>query len=372
MHALLEGQLDRARLFRTRVRHLQGDASARSYARVLFEGAPGGGPEAGCAGAASALVMDMPRMGDGPIIRDGKTYSEIAHLAEDAGPFVAIAGALRAEGLAAPAIYAFEEAAGMALIEDFGDLTFGAALADGLAQDMLWHAALDVLIHLYDARPPETIAGAGVGGRGHVMPRYDADVMMAEVDLFCSWYWPMVTGETMVEDERGAFLELWREPIGEVAWRADAGERQHWVLRDFHSPNLLWRAEKSGLERVGLIDFQDAQIGHGGYDLMSLCEDARLDVAKALRDDLIARFCASVFDAGAPEGARAFRRGAAILGAQRNTKILGIFARLAMRDGKRRYLDHIPRIRRYLGWDLAHEDLGELRQWFADKLPGPS
>ena len=142
-----------------------------------------------------------------------------------------------------------------------------------------------------------------------------------------------------------------------------------WVLRDFHSPNLLWRPQRDGPARVGVIDFQDAQIGHAAYDLMSLALDARLDVPRALHDALLDAYCAG---AGAQEpgfDAAAFRRAAAILGAQRNAKILGIFARLSMRDGKHDYLRHIPRIRRYLAWCLAHPDLAELKDWYDATLP---
>lgn len=367
MHAFIRGQGGEAGLGRLRVAPLQGDASARSYARLRFDRAPstgedGAGQPAWAGG--SALVMDMPRMGDGPVIRDGKTYSAIAHLAEDAAPFVAIAATLREAGLAAPEIHAFDGADGLALIEDLGDVTFAAALAAGLDQGMLWNAALDVLIRLHGIRPPEAITVSRFGGLAHEMPRYDGDVLAAEVDLLCDWYWPLKTGAAMPQGERERFHALWRDLIDEVAWRAGDTTTQHWVLRDFHSPNLIWRDGRAGLERVGIIDFQDAQIGHAAYDLVSLAEDARLDVPKTLRDQLIERYCAAVFKDMTSEAAVKFRRAAAILGAQRNTKILGIFARLAMRDGKERYLAHIPRIQRYLGWDLADGDLTDLREWF--------
>ena len=367
MHAFIREEGEQAALGRLRLAPLQGDASTRSYARVRIDREPSTSEEAAGRPAwagRSALIMDMPRMGDGPVIRDDKTYSAIAHLAEDAGPFVAIAANLREAGLAAPAIYAFNRADGLALIADLGDMTFAAALAAGLDQGMLWNAALDVLIHLHGIRPPEAITDTRFGGLAHEMPRYDEDVLAAEVDLLCDWYWPLKTGAAMPKGERDTFHALWRDLIDEVAWRAGDTTKQHWVLRDFHSPNLIWREGRAGLERVGIIDFQDAQIGHAAYDLVSLAEDARLDVPKALRDQLIERYCAAVFKDTTSDEAVQFRRVAAILGAQRNTKILGIFARLAMRDGKERYLAHIPRIKRYLGWDLADGDLADLRGWF--------
>jgi tRNA threonylcarbamoyl adenosine modification protein YjeE len=369
--SFIESQFDAATFSTLRVAHLEGDASTRSYARVRFGAGSRQVAGFGAIGHETALIMDIPRMADGPVIRDGKTYSEIAHLAEDAVPFVAISEALRARGLGAPAIYAFDEAAGLALIEDLGDVTFAAALKAGIAQETLWHYALDCLIHLH-APPPETVSTERFGGLDYQLPRYDADVLMAEVDLFCEWYWPHVTGAEMATDARAAFHALWRPLISEVAWRAGDATRQHWVLRDFHSPNLIWCAGRNGLDRIGLIDFQDAQIGHPAYDLMSLTEDARLDVDKGLRDALIARYCAAVFGDDQSASATAFKREAAILGAQRNTKILGIFARLAKRDGKPRYLNHLPRIRRYLGWDLAHDDLSDLRDWVDRVAPAPA
>ena len=336
-----------------RLAYLEGDASPRGYARVTFE-----------SGAASQILMDMPRMPDGPVVRDGKSYSEIAHLAEDAVPFIAIAGALGAEGVPTPEIFAFDASSGLAMIEDFGDLTFGAALEAGLSQDMLWQAAVDILIRLHGARPPAVIRDTRFGRLAHEMPRYDDAVLAAEVDLLAEWYWVHVTGRPMAAGERETFEALWRPLIGAVAWRADAPETHHWVLRDFHSPNLIWRADERGLHRVGVIDFQDAQIGHAAYDVVSLAQDARLDVPRRLHDVLTARYGAEVFRGDATR-AEAFRRSAAILGAQRATKILGIFARLAKRDGKTSYLRHIPRILRYLDWNLAHEDLADLRGWFA-------
>lgn len=375
LHQFLNQHIHEPALGSLRLFPLQGDASTRSYARARIDRAhakPGETPGHRAWHGDAALVMDMPRMGDGPVIRNGKTYSEIAHLAEDAVPFVAIAASLRDAGLAAPEIYACDAKQGLALIEDFGDVTLAAALAVGLDQGMLWHAALDVLIHLHGIRPPEAITVERFGGLGHRMPVYDDDVLAAEVHLLCDWYWPLQTGSAMPQKERDTFYALWRELIGQVAWRAHKAATQHWVLRDFHSPNLIWRADREGLERIGIIDFQDAQIGHAAYDLVSLAEDARLEVPKALRDQLLERYITAVFkDAASAEAVR-FRRAAAILAAQRNTKILGIFARLAVRDGKRRYLAHIPRIQRYLAWDLAHHDLAPLRGWFeANPLLSP-
>src|SRR4029077_20603859 len=142
-----------------------------------------------------------------------------------------------------------------------------------------------------------------------------------------------------------------------------------WVLRDYHSPNLMWLPDRKGLKRVGLLDFQDALRGPLAYDLVSLLQDARLDVPEALERDQLARYC-SARNAQSPHfSSDQFRTLYATLGAQRNSKILGIFARLAKRDGKRGYLAHIPRVARYLERNLAHPTLAALRAWYARELP---
>jgi aminoglycoside/choline kinase family phosphotransferase len=141
-----------------------------------------------------------------------------------------------------------------------------------------------------------------------------------------------------------------------------------WALRDYHSPNLLWLPEREGRARVGLIDTQDALMGHPAYDLASMLQDARVDIDFGFADDLYEHYCALRKDD--PKFNRADVDVAfAILGAQRATKILGIFARLSKRDGKHGYLRHIPRVSRYLERNLAHPQLSRLKRWFDTHLP---
>ncbi|MBU2533644.1 MAG: tRNA (adenosine(37)-N6)-threonylcarbamoyltransferase complex ATPase subunit type 1 TsaE [Alphaproteobacteria bacterium] len=336
-----------------RIAYLQGDASTRGYARIKE-------------GTGSRLLMDMPKMPDGPIIRDGKSYSEIAHLAEDARPFVAIARELRKAGLSAPRIDAFDAARGMALIEDLGDAVFASAMASGVPQAELWQAAADVLVHLR-CHPAPVVAGTECDV-AHPIPAYDADVMHAELDLLPEWYWPHANGRAIADDERARFHHVWAPFIAEVATSPANPATRAWVLRDFHSPNLIWLPDRTGIARIGVIDFQDAQIGHPAYDLVSLALDARLDVPRALHDALIDQYCTAAARMDAEFDGDAFRRAAAILGAQRNTKILGIFTRLSARDGKHGYLRHIPRIKQYLGWCLEHPELAPLRSWYDQSL----
>lgn len=352
-YEFLVAQSDTEALGRLRLAFLQGDASARGYARVMD-------------GDKRRLLMDMPKMPDGPLIRDGKSYSEIAHLAEDARPFVAIAHDLHAAGLSVPEVYAFDEPRGLALIEDLGPLTFAKAMAQGIAQADLWHTAKNVLVALRGHPPKSVVGGSSVVS--HRMPAYDADVMQSEVRLLCDWYWPHVNSAPISEDARAEFEAAWSPLIRSVASGAGAADTSAWVIRDFHSPNLIWMPEREGIARVGTIDFQDAQIGHSAYDLASLAMDARLDVPRPLCNALVDDYCTQVTAQEPGFDEAAFRRAVAILGAQRNTKILGIFARLSMRDVKHEYLGHIPRIKGYLKWCLEHPELAELRAWYDEAL----
>lgn len=332
------------------VMYLQGDASVRRYARAV-------GPQH------SAVVMDWARQPDGPIIRNGLPYSRIAHLAEDVRPFVAVAGALRAAGLSVPEIYAQNLEQGFLVLEDFGARVFAAeAAADAARQEELWRTATDALVALAAHAPPETITLAD--GSVHRLPEYDHDALGIEVELLLDWLWPSLHGYEAPPDARTEFLALWTAVFDRLAAMPRA-----WVLRDFHSPNLLWLPERSGLARVGIIDFQDAMRGPGAYDLVSLLQDARTDVAPELEGMLLEHYCAAVSGRETGFDRDAFAFAYAALGAQRNTKILGIFARLAKRDGKPQYLAHLPRIWRYLERNLVHPQLAGLKSWYDKHMP---
>jgi len=166
------------------------------------------------------------------------------------------------------------------------------------------------------------------------------------------------------QPERTEFVALWADVFEQLAKMPVA-----WVLRDYHSPNLLWLPEREGIARVGVIDFQDAMRGPAAYDLVSLLQDARVDVAAELEALLFDHYCAGVAARGTGFDRDAFAFAYAALGAQRNTKIVGIFARLAKRDGKPGYLRHIPRLWRYLERDLAHPRLASLKRWYDRHLP---
>jgi tRNA threonylcarbamoyl adenosine modification protein YjeE len=331
------------------IRYLQGDASTRRYARLEHVGR-------------RAVLMDAPRQPDGPPIRDGRPYSRIARLAEDAGPFIAIARALRNAGLSAPEIYAHNLDQGLVLFEDLGDRVFALELESGTPQALLWQAAVDVLVHLLHSGIPTTLLLAD--GSRHTLPVFDRDVLQVETELLLDWYWPALRGGPVPTAARAEFSDLWKHVFDQLLALPTS-----WVLRDYHSPNLLWLAERTGIERVGVIDFQDAVQGHPAYDLVSLLQDARLDVPAEIETTLFDHYCRAIA-AVQPDFDRAtFSFAYAALGAQRNTKILGIFARLACRDGKGQYLRHIPRIWRYLERNLAHVALRPLRQWYDRNFP---
>ena len=330
-------------------RYLQGDASTRSYARLLSKDR-------------STVLMNSPRQPDGPPIRDGKPYSALVHLAEDVTPFVAVSAALRERGLSAPAVYAFDLDRGFLVLEDLGDKVFGSEVASGRPLAELWGPAVDVLVALADSGPPDLLPIEGHAP--YRLPSYDAEAMATEASLLIDWLWPALHGTDAPPGLAEEFAALWRPHLAE-AEKADPG----WVLRDYHSPNLMWLPERAGIKRVGILDFQDALRGPLAYDLVSLLQDARLDVPEPLERELLARYCAARGAHSKHFSSDQFVSLYATLGAQRNSKILGIFARLAKRDGKRGYLAHIPRVARYLERDLAHPALAELRRFYAREFP---
>jgi tRNA threonylcarbamoyl adenosine modification protein YjeE len=323
------------------LRYLQGDASTRAYARLAVENRP-------------YVLMDSPRMADGPPIRDGLPYSRIAHLAEDVMAFHAVREALAACGLHVPAIHKFDHERGLLLIDDLGDLTFGRALAQGMDQLKLWTAAVDGLIALRASPPPERLVVPG-GGPDHILHRFDRRALTIEIELLTDWYWPAVKAAPITAAAKAEFLHLWGAQIDRLE-NLPLG----WVLRDYHSPNLMWLGDG----RVGVLDFQDAMRGPWAYDVVSLLQDARLDVPEAIERDLLAHYHREVAAREPDFDPAAFDYAYAAFGAQRCTKLLGLWQRLANRDGKLGYLAHTPRTWRYLERNLRHPALTDLRGWF--------
>ena len=334
------------------VAYLQGDASTRRYARLKR-------------GSESAILMDSPRQPDGPVVRDGKPYSRIAHLAEDVMPFVAVDHALRSAGFSTPAVLAQDLNAGLLLIEDLGDRVYGREADGGDHQAELWTAAIDMLATLRQAGLPMTMPvvpgdpSAGI----HTLAPLDATILDIEVALLPDWYWPEVHGSPIPADIRHEFEGAWQPVIAYLL-----AQTRGWILRDVHSPNLLWLPERQGVARVGVIDFQDAIAGPWAHDVMSLLQDARVDVPAELEARLLARYISQM--SGDPEFDEvSFKAAYAAYGALRATRLLGLFVRLLRRDHKPDYLRHIERNWGYLERNLQHPGLQRVASWYDRYFP---
>jgi aminoglycoside/choline kinase family phosphotransferase len=296
------------------IRPLAGDASFRRYFRVHRPGQ-------------TAVLMDAPP----------------EH--EDIGPFLAVAGHLLDRGFRPPRPLAVDREQGLLLLEDFGDDRVGPLLQREPGRErQIYESAVDILARLAAQPAPADLAP------------YDDKAMEREVALFPEWYVPALGLEI---DEAG-FLPAWRQVWGDVLRVVEADPIL--VLRDYHADNLMVLPEHTEL---GLLDFQDALAGHSAYDLVSLLQDARRDVAPELEEAMIDLYCERAHVADR----RLFRAHYEVLGAQRNTKILGIFTRLWKRDGKPFYPSMHPRIWAYLERNLAHPALAPVRVWFDANVP---
>jgi hypothetical protein len=318
--AAIAAFLQRAGWGAARRRKLAGDASFRRYDRLQMDGT-------------TAVLMDAPPP------------------QEDVRPFLRVARLLQGLGLSAPRILAEDVAAGLLLLEDFGDMTYTRLLIEGADEDCLYQLAVDLLVALHGAPPPNADSG---------IPPYDDGRLLTEAGLLVDWYLPAISGEPTLPALREEYLEIWR---GVLPVARAVPERL--VLRDFHVDNLMLLNERDGVAACGLLDFQDAVVGPVTYDLVSLLEDARRDVPPALAAAMTERYLAAF---PALDGA-AFAASYSVMGAQRNAKIVGIFTRLCVRDGKPHYLHHIPRVWRLLEQDLRHNALAPVKAWLDRHIP---
>jgi tRNA threonylcarbamoyl adenosine modification protein YjeE len=328
-------------------RRLQGDASTRTYDRLSL-------------GDKSYILMNAPRRPDGPPVRAGKPYSAIAHIAESVLPFVAMAKGLREQGLSAPEILYADLEQGLLLIEDLGDERVVEGNPPTLNEER-YTLAVEALLHLHERPLPDRLPVAP-----HVeyqVPTYDMGAFLIEAELLLDWYLPRL-GVTVPAAARADFQSLWREAL-----QPAIDSPQTWVLRDYHSPNLLWLPKRTELQQLGILDFQDALMGPAAYDLASLLQDARIDVPETVEVALLGRYVRRRRATDSEFDAATFIRTYVALAAQRASKILGIFARLDMRDGKPQYLRHMPRVWTYLQRSLAHPTLGPLRAWYGGHVP---
>lgn len=345
-----------ARAFLTRAvgeraqrRHMQGDASARHYERIND-----------LDNDRQLVLMDAPAAPDGPPLACGRPYSAIAHIATDIRPFVAMTDALATAGLTVPHIHGHDLAAGFLLLEDLGQDSV--LLPDRAPVPARYKAAVEALAHLHQ-QPVKAALPLPDGTTYHV-PSFDDAALHIEVDLLLDWYVPEVTGAPASADQRAAFTAIWGDLFAMLV-----PAEKHWVLRDVHSPNLIWQAGAQGLGRVAFIDYQDAMIGPSAYDVASLLQDARISVPEDLEKALLETYLTIRQDANPAFDPAAFRLHYAIMAVQRLTKVIGIFARLKNRDGKPHYMDHVPQLFRYLARDLQHESLHALKAWYQPLWP---
>lgn len=252
--------------------------------------------------------------------------------------------------------------AGFLITEDFGTASF----VDGTPPAPMperYHAAADLLAKLHHDTLPETLPLAPQ--LDYAIPAFDTDAMLIEIGLMLEWYLPdrdVQLGAPL----RAAFVAMWRELLARPVLA-----RRTWMLRDYHSPNLIWLDDHEDIARVGVIDFQDTVLGPPAYDLVSLAQDARIDVPDTLEIALLSRYAKARREADPAFDAAAFVESYAIMSAQRNTRLLGTFARLNRRDGKPQYLKHQPRIWTYLNRSLAHPALADLGAWYEAHVPPP-
>jgi len=306
---------------------LAGDASFRRYRRLRD-------------GDRRAVLMDAPPD------------------KEDVQPFVKIGRHLKSLGFSAPEVLAEDAAAGLLLLEDLGDDTYTKVLDAARPKERdaieaeLYGLAVDVLIDLHKL-PPERAVPKG-------LPSYGNGRLLDEAFLLPQWYLPAITGEHAGEAQRKAYGEAWLAVFPVVH-----AQTKTLVLRDYHVDNLMRLKGRAGVAACGLLDFQDAVAGCKAYDLMSLLEDARRDVAPDLTDAMTARYVAAFPDLDRGGFAAAYR----ILAAQRHAKVIGIFTRLCLRDRKPAYLVHIPRVWQLLERALADPALKPVADWFATHLP---
>ncbi len=298
---------------------LAGDASFRRYVRLFH---PSG---------ETAMLMDAPPP------------------QEDVRPFIKIAECLLELSFSAPRILHTDIEQGFLLLEDFGDATYTRLLAQDGDESELYLLATDTLIDLH----------CGFSG-GTGIPPYDDDRLLDEAALLVDWFLPAIRGEETAPATRNAYLDLWRSVLPLAR-----NVPETLVLRDYHVDNLMHLPGRSGTAACGLLDFQDAVIGPVSYDLVSLLEDARRDVAPHVASQCFDRY----MDAFPNLDADTVQASYAILGAQRNAKIIGIFTRLERRDGKPVYLEHIPRVFRWLEKDLQHPALERIRTWLDHEVP---
>lgn len=324
--------------------YLQGDASPRKYEIITSKH----GVE---------VLMNAPAMPYDPPLRDGKSYRQLAHIAENIQAFVAIDGLLASHGLRVPQMRAVDIDAGLLILENLGLEGIRAASGEPVAER--YEAAGRFLAYLHGVKWPDHAPVAGYAD--HIIAPFDRDAMIMEVSLVGQWYAPRMMGRKLTDAEAQAYEAAWDKVLDDIA-----NCEKSLLLRDYHSPNLFWFADAKGKDKIGTIDFQDAMIGPAAYDVASLALDARVTITPELEKAVVDAYCDERRKLGQVFDEAVFRKAYAAMGAQRNAKLLGLFVRLDERDGKPHYLAHLPRIHDYLGRVLKHPVMAPVARWFGD------
>jgi aminoglycoside/choline kinase family phosphotransferase len=333
---------------------LAGDASTRRYERLRD-------------GDRRAMLMDAPPSAESKPCPPGATPAErrtmgwnaTARLAASrVEAFVAVANYLESIGLAPPKIYGADCEAGYAILEDLGDDLYANVIPQGTDEIALYEEAARVLAHVHQAPPPPARL-EGAGKASWPLLDYDALALEVNADLFVDWL-PRAA-DVRIDDAARARWEKVRDGLIVKA----LGFPRAFTIRDYHAENLLWLPKRDGLQRVGLLDFQDAVRGWRGWDFSMLLHDARRDVSPAAHDAAVRAYLEA---SGASEAE--FQRELAVLGAINTMRILGIFARLTSRDNKPRYLAFMPRMWAHLGRTLEHPSLADARH-FVESVARP-
>ncbi len=348
--------LARAGLAHAQRMPLPGDASTRRYERLTT---PDG---------QSLMLMDAPPLAESPPCdpawsaqqRIAAGWNATARLAAGSvAAFAAVAAHLRSVGLSAPVVHALDAPLGLAVVEDFGEGVFARLIEQGADESELYFAAIDALAALHAAPTPSVLQGPG--GPWPLLT-YDAVALKAGADLFVDW---------LAEAEASSWISAMQARAEWDALWADIARSRRGGRPGDGAPRLprrepdLAARTASGAARVGMIDFQDALVAHPSWDLHSLLQDARRDVPPELEAQALARYFAH-----RPELDRdAFLADYATLAALNEARIIGVFARLVVRDGKPRYLDFMPRMWRQLERNLQNPALADVKAWFDRHVP---
>ena len=337
---------------------LAGDASTRRYERLT---APGG---------ASLIFMDQPPAVESapcppdatPEERRRAGYNASARLA--AGrieAFISAADYLRGRGLSAPEIIAAEPGQGLAVLEDLGDDLYARLIEAGSDETPLYQAAIDALLNLHAAPPPRVLTGEGASWP---LLAYDDLALKTGADLFLEW-WPKFSGLEPFSDEAKAQWEALWAPVRARGAAGAEGSNGVFAHRDYHAENLIWLPGRTGVRRVGMLDFQDALRAHPAWDLLSLLQDARRDVPPELEAAMLERYLEARGDLD-PASFLADYHALAALNAAR---ILFIFARQVAGFERPRYTAFMPRTWRHLERNLAAPGMEGLKAWFDRQVP---